>query len=199
MSYIETPAGHRFPWYVRLIFALQRRRYGRELEPARLWGRVPQAFLTMTLMYHALDRSGSSIEPALRALVQVRVAQINWCAYCVDLNSALALKRGVSDEKVAAVPECASSPLFSERERAALAYAEAVTRSERGEAAMIERLRAHFDDEAIIELTALVAYFNMSSKFNAVLGVAPLGFCRATAQHGPTSYKEDMPWDRARP
>ncbi len=54
MSHIETPANYRFPWYVRLLFFLQRRRYGRELEPARLWGRTPKAFLAMAAMYGAL-------------------------------------------------------------------------------------------------------------------------------------------------
>ncbi len=104
MSYLETPADYRFPWYVRLLFFLQRRRYGRELEPARLWGRTPQAFLAMAAMYGALDRKSSPLAPALRSLVQVRVSQINWCPFCVDLNSATCLARGVSDEKLQMLP-----------------------------------------------------------------------------------------------
>ena len=93
MSYIQTSPGSRFPWYVRLIFWLQRRRYGRELEPARLWGRTPRAFLAMSAMYGALDRKSSPIDPALRSLVQVRVSQLNGCSFCIDINSASGLKR----------------------------------------------------------------------------------------------------------
>ena len=44
------------------------------------------------------------------------------------------------------------------------------------------RLRAHFDEDAMVELTALIAFQNMSSKFNAALGVAPQGFCRLPAR-----------------
>ena len=93
MSYLATPAGLPYPWYVRLLFWLQRRRYGRELEPTRLWGRAPKAFVAMAAMYAALDGKSSPLDPALRALVQVRVSQINWCSFCVDLNSANCFSR----------------------------------------------------------------------------------------------------------
>jgi len=175
---LATPPDHAFPWYVRLILALQRRKYGAELEPARLWGRLPRAFLMLTLLYRTLDRAGSPIEPALRSLVQVRISQINWCAFCVDLNGTAALERSVSPEKLAALENFERSPLFSECERAAIAYAEAVTDpARRVEDACFARLRAQFDEQAILELTALVAFQNLSSKFNAALRVPAQGLC----------------------
>lgn len=183
MSVIATPAGHRFPWYVRLFFWNQRRKYGAVLEPARLWGRSPWVFMSVALLYGALDRRSSPIEPVLRSLVTVRVSQINWCAFCVDINSALVLKRGADLAKLEELERFETSARFTEREKAALAYAEAMTRSDRrptGE--YLERLRRHFDDDAIIELTALVAFQNLSSKFNAALGVEPQGFCAAAPQ-----------------
>lgn len=185
MSYLATPAGQPYPWYVRLLFWLQRRRYGCELEPARLWGRAPKAFVAMAAMYAALDGKSSPLDPALRALVQVRVSQINWCSFCVDLNSANCLKRGASREKLAALPQFSDSRLFDEREKAALAYTEVVTRSDRRtDAALIARLQQHFSDDAIIALTALVAFQNLSSKFNAALGVPAQGFCDLTSGPG---------------
>ena len=54
---LATPPGQAYPWYVRLILALQRRKYGVELESARLWGRMAPAFLMMTLFYRTLDRA----------------------------------------------------------------------------------------------------------------------------------------------
>ncbi len=180
MSHIATPPDFRFAWYVKLLFWLQRRRYGRELEPARLWGRTPRAFLAMAAMYGALDRKSSPLAPALRSLIQVRVSQINSCPFCIDINSAMCLERHVSEAKLAALPHSADSELFDEREKAALAYAEAMTHSERrSDAASISRLRQYFDDDAVVELTALIAYQNMSSKFNTAMGVQPGGFCRA--------------------
>ena len=183
MPFITTPAQHHFPWYVRLFFWNQRRKYGAVLEPARLWGRSPRVFLGVATLYGALDRRASPIEPVLRSLVTVRVSQINWCRFCVDINSALVLKRGGNLERLAALERFEESALFSEREKAALAFAEAVTYSERQVTPEhLTRLRHHFDDDAIIELTALVAFQNLSSKFNAALGVEPQGFCHAAPQ-----------------
>ena len=180
MSYIATPLDFRFTWYVRLLFWLQRRRYGRELEPARLWGRTPRAFLAMAAMYGALDRGSSPLAPALRSLVQVRVSQVNWCPFCVDINSATGLERGVGEAKLEALPHFADSPLFDDREKAALAYADAMTCNDRPrDGALVSTLQRFFSDDAIIELTALVAYQNMSSKFNAALDVPAQGFCGA--------------------
>jgi len=178
MARIATPGRHAYPWYVRLVFALQRRKYGAELEPARLWGRLPRAFLFLTLLYRSIDRKRSPIEPGLRALVQVRVSQINSCAFCTDLNGAAALERDVPPEKLAALERFDGSPLFSEREKAVLAYVEAATDPRKQvDDSCFRRLRAHCDDQAIVELTALIAFQNMSSKFNAALTVPAQGLC----------------------
>jgi len=178
MSYLETPAATRYPWYIRLLFWRQRRRYGRELEPVRLWGRTPRVFLAMAAMNAALNRQSSPLAPALRSLVQVRVSQINWCSFCVDLNASTCLERGSSEAKLAALSQFAESTLFDEREKAALHYVEAMTDSNRhSDPALIATLQHYFSDDAIIELTALIACQNMSSKFNAALGVPAQGFC----------------------
>lgn len=182
MTSATTLTPYRYPWYVRLVFALQRRRYGAELESARLWGRMPRAFLALSLLYRALDRNSSPIEPALRSLLTVRVSQINWCEFCIDLNSAVALERHVAPDKLDALKDSGQSPLFSEREKAALAYAEMMTRSgSKADEVAIAALKRHFDEDAVIELTALIAFQNLSSKFNATLGVQPQGFCRREA------------------
>lgn len=176
MSYIETPPDHRFPLYVRLFLINQKRRYGRELEPARLWGRSPKVFAGLSLLYGALDRKSSPIEPALRTLVTVLVSQINWCAFCIDINSATGLKRGLTEAHLAALVDFEASPLFDDRIKAALAYATAVTKNETN-ANLMTRLKNYFNDDAIIELTALIAFQNLSTKFNSALGVAAQGFC----------------------
>ncbi len=188
MSIITTPKDYKFPWYVRLFFWNQRRKYGAVLEPARLWGRSPKVFATLALLYGAFDRGSSPLEPALRTLVTVRVSQINWCSFCVDINSATALKRGITGEKLAMLVDYPTSDLYSDRERAVLAYTEVMTRNDQQPtAAHFEALRCYFDDDAIIELTGLIGFQNMSSKFNAALGTEPQGFCSATPD--PTEVK----------
>jgi AhpD family alkylhydroperoxidase len=179
MSVIPTSSTDKYPWYVRLFFWNQKRRYGSILEPSYLWGRSPKVFATLAMLYGALDRRSSPISPALRSLITVLVSQINWCEFCVDINSATLLKRHVPSEKLDALSEFESSPLFSEGEKAALSYAKAVTHTQRQpDNACFGRLREHFDDDAIIELTALISFQNLSSKFNASLGVEAQGFCK---------------------
>ena len=94
------------------------------------------------------------------------------------MNSAVLEKRGVSSEKIADLPNWKVSNLFDARERAALDYADAVTKYDRGvDDSTFAELKRHFDDNAIIELTALIAFQNLSSKFNSALAVPPQGFC----------------------
>jgi len=187
---IMTPENHRFPWYVRIFFWNQKRKYGAILEPARLWGRTPKVFAGLALLYGALDRKPSPIEPSLRTLITVRVSQINWCSFCVDINSATAVKRHIGEEKLADLAQFEESELYVGKEKAALAYAEAVTFSDQDTTEEhFKRLRRYFDDNAIIELTALIAFQNLSSKFNASLAVAPQGFCNIAPQ--PTEKKAE--------
>jgi uncharacterized peroxidase-related enzyme len=182
-----------YPWYVRPFFWNQHRKYGAVLDSALLWARSPRLFLGAALLYGIIDRKSSPIEPALRSLLTVRVSQINGCRFCVDLNSATLLKRGARPEKVDALDRWRESSVFNDRERAALDYAEAMTRSDlQVDDGVFARLRRHFDDEAIIELTALVAFQNMSSKFNSALGVPPQGFCRAQIRTRARLHREEI-------
>ena len=177
MKIAAKPLGS-YPWYLRPFFWNQRRKYGAVLDSALVWGRAPRLFLGVAFLYGMIDRKSSPLSPALRSLVTVRVSQINWCRFCVDLNTATLLKRGVAMEKVEALEDWQGSTRFDARERAALDYAEAVTRSDRPVTdEVMEHLREHFDDDVIVELTGLIAFQNMSSKFNSALGVPAQGFC----------------------
>jgi alkylhydroperoxidase family enzyme len=109
----------------------------------------------------------------------VRISQLNWGPFCVDINQATLLKRGASLEKVEALAHWRDSDLFDARERTALDYAEAVTLSDRQvDDALMAAVKARFDDDALVELTALIAFQNLSSKFNSALDVPAQGFCR---------------------
>jgi alkylhydroperoxidase family enzyme len=79
---------------------------------------------------------------------------------------------GVPDEKLDGLADYATSGLYDDRERTALAYADAMTRTgEEIPDQLFERLRQHFDEDQIVELTAIIAWENSSSKFNHALGV----------------------------
>jgi len=167
-----------YPWYLRLFFWNQRRRYGAVLVPALLWARVPRLFLAVALFYGAIERRTSPLDRLLRLLVMVRVSQLNGCAFCVDLNTATLIGRGMDVQKAQAVHSWRESDAFDEEERAALDYAEAMTLCERRvDDELMRRVRDHFDEDMTLELTALVAFQNMSSKFNSALDVPAQGFC----------------------
>ena len=177
--WITTKDPSEYPWYLRPFFWNQRRKYGQVLKPALVWARVPKLFLAVATLYGTLDRRSSPLTPELRSLITVRVSQINWCRFCVDINAATLAKRSGSMEKVTALEHWRDSSLFDGGERAALAYAEAVTvTGERVTKEIMDELRAYFDDDGIVELTALIAFQNLSSKFNSALDLPTQGFCR---------------------
>ncbi len=79
---------------------------------------------------------------------------------------------GVSDEKILALDEYATSPLYEEKERAALEYADRMTITDQDvDDELFSRLRGFFDEDALVELTAAIAWENSSSKFNRALRV----------------------------
>jgi AhpD family alkylhydroperoxidase len=92
-----------------------------------VWARAPKVFLAVAFLYGMIDRKSSPIGPVLRSLVIVRVSQLNGCQFCVDVNSATLLKRGIPSEKIAMSDSWQKSDLFTEQERIVLEYAEAVT------------------------------------------------------------------------
>lgn len=177
MRIAEKPLSQ-YPWYVRPFFWNQKRKYGQVLKPGLLWARSPLLFIAVASLYGALDRKRSPLSPVLRSLVTVRVSQLNWCRFCVDLNSLTLSRRAGSMRKVEALENWRDGDAFDEAERAALEFAETVTITDRRVSdELMARLRRHFDDDAIVELTGLIAFQNLSSKFNSALDVPAQGFC----------------------
>ena len=136
-------------------------------------------FLAVAGLYGAIDRKRSPLSPVLRSLVTVRVSQMNACRFCIDINSATLAERAGSLDKANALAHWREADIFDERERATLEYAEAVTMTGVSVSDdLMARLSKHFDEDGIVELTALVAFQNLSSKFNSALDVPAQGFCK---------------------
>ncbi|KWF04153.1 carboxymuconolactone decarboxylase family protein [Burkholderia pseudomultivorans] len=105
----------------------------------------------------------SGLAPALVELAYLRVSQINNCAYCLDMHTRELLKKGVSIEKLALVQAWAEAgALFDARERAALAWAESVTRvAETGVPdPAYDAARAAFDERELVDLTIAISLMN---------------------------------------
>ena len=109
----------------------------------------------------------SSLEKPLIHLVKLRASQINGCAYCVDMHSAEARKDGESERRLSAVIVWREAAFFSDRERAALAWTEALTRVEQTHVPddVWERVKPLFTPEELVDLTLLVTTINSWNRF----------------------------------
>lgn len=182
-----------YPWYLRPFFWNQKRKYGQILKPALIWARVPRLFAAIAVLYGVLDRKSSPIDPVLRSLITVRVSQINGCCFCIDINSAVLAQRTGSMNKVEALERWQESELFDNQERVILEYVEAVTYTDRQvDENLTQRLYEYFNEDEIVELTGLIAFQNLSSKFNSALDLPAQGFCRLSESAARNDEKSNV-------
>ena len=134
------------------------------------------------LMKEMIDFSmkvqGSGLEGSLMELVKIRASQINGCAMCLHMHSLEARKQGETEERLFLLSAWRESPLFTDRERAALAWTEALTLVSQTHApdADYAAMRAHFSEEESVKLTLLIGVINTWNRiqigFQAVHPVA---------------------------
>jgi AhpD family alkylhydroperoxidase len=126
--------------------------------------RYPQAsagaYRAMAAMQAHVDASG--IEHSLLELVKLRASYMNGCAYCVDMHTKDARAGGETEQRLYAIPVWRETPFFTPRERAALAWTEAVTdvAGSRVSEMVYREARAHFDEAELVELTLAVIAIN---------------------------------------
>ncbi|HEY2787078.1 MAG TPA: carboxymuconolactone decarboxylase family protein [Fimbriiglobus sp.] len=121
---------------------------------------APEAYKALAAIRPALE--SSTIDKRLRALVELRVSQINGCVYCVDMHSREARHAGESGQRLDSLPVWRESPFFDDRERAALAWAESVTLvSQTGVPdGVYEEARKQYSEKELVDLTYVVAVMN---------------------------------------
>jgi AhpD family alkylhydroperoxidase len=108
-----------------------------------------------------------TIDILTKELVRLRASQINGCAFCLDMHVTDALKAGESQRRLATVSAWRETPFFTDRERAALAWTEALTLVSQDHVpdAAWEAVRPHFNDAELMELTALITSINSWNRF----------------------------------
>jgi AhpD family alkylhydroperoxidase len=122
---------------------------------------APDLIKQVQVLNKAVDECG--LEPGLLHLVKLRASQINGCSFCVDMHSKEAMRDGDTQQRVFLVSAWKESPLFSDRERAALAYTETVTMiSEAGVPdALYEATLKHFSEEELVKLSVAIGMINV--------------------------------------
>lgn len=133
--------------------------------------RLTRTAVLLNLIKPLIDLGKSShegIDPTLAALILIRASQINGCSGCLSMHTREARQHGESEERIYQLSAWRESPLYAERERAALAWAEALTRlPERGAPdETYEALRAHFSEEEQIRITLLIGSINAFNRLN---------------------------------
>ncbi len=120
----------------------------------------PEAFKALLHVEQQIHRSG--LEPSLLELVKMRASQINGCAYCLDMHSKDARALGETEQRLYVLPAWREAPFYSERERAALAWTEAMTRLADGGVPdeVYAEARQHFDEKALVDLSLAVVAIN---------------------------------------
>lgn len=118
----------------------------------------------------------SSIDNQLIELLSFRVSQINGCAFCLDMHSKELLAKGESAQRLFVMDAWREAPFFSEKERAVLGWAEALTILEGSLVPddVYEEVAKHFTETELIDLTLAVNAINMANRFNIAFG-APVG------------------------
>lgn len=153
------------------------RRLGKVIAPMRVvYPRMP-ALYGFTWRLLQIEEKKLRLDPLLRHMVKTWTAAVNGCGFCLDIARASAVLDRRSLEKLDALPDYASSALFTPSERAALAYAEAVTRDLHVKDGVFDELRRHFDEREIVEITWLTAVENYYNRLAIPLGLESDGLC----------------------
>ena len=123
------------------------------------------------LTYLTAIRQKSSLPGALRELIIMRVALLNRAPYEADQHAPIALKEGLTPSQLDGLADWPSSPLFDERQRAVLAYTDAMTRDVQVPDAIFAGVSAHYPPAQVVEMTATIAAYNMVSRFLEALQI----------------------------
>jgi AhpD family alkylhydroperoxidase len=141
-------------------------------EPRLKYGQLaPEGLARMRELEHYLN-NGTGIEASLRELVRLRVSLMNGCEFCVRFHTAELKKLNETAGRIAAVENWRGSDVYTKRERAALAWAEAVTNIQDGHATDVEykAVRAEFTDVETVNLTLVITAINAWNRISIALG-----------------------------
>ncbi|CAB3802202.1 carboxymuconolactone decarboxylase family protein [Pararobbsia alpina] len=134
----------------------------------------PQVIKALLAQEERIGKSG--LEKPLTELVRLRASQINGCAFCVDMHTSDARKGGETDRRLATVVVWRETPFFTDRERAALEWTEALTLVSEDHVPdhVWEAVKPHFSAEELVDLTLVIATINSWNRFSIAFRKTPV-------------------------
>ena len=161
---------------VRIAYRESRRRYGAVLDPMRVYAHHPAILAGYAAMEAAAERT-HKVPARIKHLAELRAAMVPGCEWCCNFGSAISRESGVSEDDLRELPSYTTSDRFSEVEKLVMDYATGISRSPvEVEDAVFDRLREHFDEAQLVELTNIIALENYRARFNWAFGIESQGF-----------------------
>ncbi|MGE2737697.1 carboxymuconolactone decarboxylase family protein [Mycolicibacterium vaccae] len=170
----------------RLMYRYARRRFGEVPEPFAVAAHHPRLLMANAVHEGLLERASKCLPAEVRELAVYWTARRIGCSWCVDFGAMLARLDGLDADRLAHIDEYATSPLYSDDDRAALAYAEAITTDPHTVTdEQVADLRGRFGDAGVLELTYQVGVENMRARMYTALGITEQGFSSGDACRVP--------------
>ena len=170
---VQKPTGlvQRYAW------RYSRRQFGKVVEPVQAAAHHRGVTVASGALEMAVARGWTALDEQLRWLALQATSAAIGCSWCIDFGYYESVQSGADPRKVRDVTRWQDSDAYDERERLVLEYTAAVnTTPSSVTAGLVERLREHFSEKEIVELTAWIALENYRSRFNAGLGLSSEGF-----------------------
>jgi AhpD family alkylhydroperoxidase len=170
----------------RLMYRFAKRRFGEVPEPFAVAAHHPRLLMANGVHEMLLQAGSKTLPTSVRELAVFWTARTVGCSWCVDFGSMLQRLDGLDVDRLKHIDQYATSPLFSADERAAIAYADAMTTDPHTVTdEQIADLSRRFGDDGVIELTYQIGVENMRARMYSALGITEQGFSSGDACRVP--------------
>jgi AhpD family alkylhydroperoxidase len=183
---IEPLPPQRSNWLVRAMYRYTKRRFGEVPEPFAVAAHHPRLLVANAVHEAMLQSASRKLPTSVRELAVLWTARTIGCSWCVDFGSMLLRLDGLDIERLQDIDNYATSPHFTDDERAAIAYADAMTVDPHTVTdEQVADLLARFGDDGVVELTYQIGIENMRARMNSALGITEQGFNSGSACRVP--------------
>ena len=146
------------------------------IEPVEVFAHAPKLLKAYGRLEQATAKI-SHLDDRARTLAELKASTVVECEYCMDLGSAAARSKGLSDDELLDLPRFQDSELFDERDRLVISYSVAMSRTPAEVTdELFASLREHFDEQQMVELTHVIAIENFRARCNLAFGIDAKGF-----------------------
>jgi len=189
---IEPLSPKKAPLMARLMYRYAKRRFGEVPVPFAVGAHHMPLLVANAVHETLLERGSKKLPSNIRELAVYWTARTVGCSWCVDFGAMLIRLDGLDVERLKDIDNYATSPLFTDDERAAIAYADAMTTDPHLVTdEQVAELRRRFGDAGTMELTYQIGIENMRARMNTALGITEQGFSSGDACRVPWATTED--------